>query len=105
MLGLGKWLCKVDSMFYRGDVILNIADRNGTYDITLEIDADFDMPDYRIYDIVENGNTLTAKAEVSMLPGKEVEVSFTIDEAGVLSGVLKVPFIGKIKVKDGQQIA
>ncbi|MBE6812432.1 MAG: hypothetical protein IKJ63_09750 [Clostridia bacterium] len=104
MIGIGKWLCKVNSMFYRGEVTLNIADNNGEYDITLEIDADFDMPDYKIYDVTTEGNTVTAKAEVSLLPGKVVDVSFTI-ENDVLSGVLKVPFMGKIKVTDGHKIA
>ena len=104
MIGIGKWLCKVNSMFYRGDVVLNIADNNGEYDITLEIDMDFDMPDYRIYDIVADGNTVTAKAEVSLLPGKEIDVSFTVDENEVLTGLLKVPFMGKIKVTDGHKV-
>ena len=104
MLGIGKWLCKVNSMFYRGEVTLNIADNNGEYDITIEIDADFDMPDYKIYDVVTEGNTVTAKAEVSLLPGKVVDVSFTI-ENDVLTGVLKVPFMGKIKITDGRKVA
>ena len=104
MIGIGKWLCKVNSMFYRGEVTLNIADNNGEYDITLEIDADFDMPDYKIYDVTTEGNTVTAKAEVSLLPGKVVDVSFSI-ENDVLTGVLKVPFMGKIKVTDGHKIA
>lgn len=105
MLGIGKWLCKVNSMFYRGDVTLNIADNNGEYDITIEIDADFDMPDYKIFDVVTEGNTVTAKAEVSLLPGKIIDVSFTIDENEVLSGVLKVPFMGKIKITEGRKVA
>ena len=104
MIGIGKWLCKVNSMFYRGEVTLNIADNNGEYDITLEIDADFDMPDYKIYDVTTEGNTVTAKAEVSLLPGKVVDVSFSI-ENDVLTGILKVPFMGKIKVTDGHKIA
>ena len=104
MLGIGKWLCKVNSMFYRGDVTLNIADNNGEYDITLEIDADFDMPDYKIYDVVTEGNTVTAKAEVSLLPGKEIDVYFSIENDN-LTGVLKVPFMGKIKITEGHKIA
>lgn len=104
MLGIGKWLCKVNSMFYRGEVTLNIADKNGEYDITLEIDADFDMPDYKIYDVVTEGNTVTAKAEVSLLPDKVIDVSFTI-ENDVLTGVLKVPFMGKIKITEGHKVA
>lgn len=104
MLGIGKWLCKVNSMFYRGDVVVNIADKDGEYDITIEIDADFDMPDYKIYDVVTDGNTVTAKAEVSLLPGKVVDVSFTIEEDN-LTGVLKVPFMGKIKITEGHKVA
>ncbi len=104
MIGIGKWLCKVNSMFYRGDVTLNIADNNGEYDITLEIDMDFDMPDYKFYDVVTEGNTVNGKAEVSLLPGKVIDVSFTIEDE-VLTGVLKVPFMGKIKITEGHKIA
>ena len=104
MIGIGKWLCKVNSMFYRGEVTINIADNNGEYDISIEIDEDFDMPDYKFYDVVTEGNTVNGKAEVALLPGKVIDVSFTI-ENDILSGVLKVPFMGKVKITDGNKIA
>ena len=31
MIGLGKWACSVDSMFFSGDVALTVIDKNGEY--------------------------------------------------------------------------
>ncbi len=62
MIGLGKWVCNVDSMFYRGEVFFTISDNNGQYafDLTFETDDTF-------------------------------------------TGLVKIPFIGKIKLKDGRR--
>ena len=32
MIGLGKWGCHVDTMFFSGDVELTVKDNNGEYD-------------------------------------------------------------------------
>ena len=37
MIGLGKWACSVDTMFFSGDVVLNVVDKNGEYDFEIEL--------------------------------------------------------------------
>ena len=103
MIGLGKWGYNVNTVFLQGDVILTISDENGEYKIDVEIDAGFDMPDFRFYDFAEDGNTLTAKGEVSLLPGKLLEL-FLAFEGDVITGFLKIPYVGKIKINDGKRI-
>ena len=48
-------------------------------------------------------DTLDAKATVAILPGKEIDVHLTIDDDGC-NGYLKIPFVGKIKIKDAVRI-
>lgn len=103
MIGLGKWKGTVDSMFYRGDAFLTISDNNGTYGFEIEVNAGVDIPEFKIYDVVEDGDTLTGKAEVALLPGKEIDLSFTFTD-DTFEGVLKVPYLGKIKVKNGVKL-
>ncbi len=104
MLGLGKWLAKIDNMFFKGDAVFTISGSDGNYDFKLELpNGEFDIPDIDIYDITEDGDTLNAKATVSLLPGKEIDVSLTFC-GDSCNGFLKIPFIGKIKLKDAQKI-
>jgi len=104
MIGLGKWVYSVNTVFLNGDVTLGIFDDNGDYKIeVLQIESDSDIPEFRFYDVVEDGNTLTAKGEVSLLPGSALDLflEFTDD---TMNGFLKVPYVGKIKVKDAKRI-
>jgi len=104
MIGLGKWAYKVNTVFYSGDVVLGVADDGGEYKIeVLQIESDSDAPEYRFYEVVEEGNTLTAKGEVSLLPGKVLSLSLTF-EGDTLNGFLKVPYVGKIKINDAKKI-
>jgi hypothetical protein len=101
MIGLGKWVCHVDTMFFRGDARLHLFDNNGEYGFELSL-PDMDIPEVVIKDVKEDGNTLTAIANVDLLPGKDIDVTLTFD-GDVFEGLLKVPFIGKIKLKDGKR--
>lgn len=101
MIGLGKWICHVDTMFFRGDAKLNLFDNNGEYGFELSI-PDMSIPEVSIHDVTEDGNTLHAIANVDLLPGKDIDVTLTFDGDKV-DGLLKVPFIGKIKLKDGRR--
>lgn len=103
MIGLGTWSCNVDTMFYKGEVTIKIFDNNGEYDFELDI-PDMDIPEITVKDVTEDGNTLTAVANVSLLKDKDIPISLTF-ENDVLNGFLKVPFIGKIKLKEGKKIA
>ncbi|HOD02359.1 MAG: hypothetical protein BWY46_01807 [Firmicutes bacterium ADurb.Bin300] len=104
MIGLGNWLAHVDTMFFKGDAIIKVYDKNGEYGFDLELPSDMDIPEFKIYDITEDGNTLNAKASVDLLQGKEIDLSFTF-EGDTASGFLKIPYIGKIKIKEAKKIS
>ena len=103
MVGLGKWLAHVDTMFFTGDAIITVGNTSGEYSFDLELPSDIDIPEFKIYDITEDGNTLNAKASVDILQGKVIELSFTF-EGDTANGFIKIPFIGKIKIKDAKKI-
>ena len=101
MIGLGKWICHVDTMFFRGDARIRLFDDNGKYGFELTL-PDMDIPEVVIKDGTEDGNTLKAIANIDLLPGKDIDVTLTFD-GDTFEGLLKVPFIGKIKLKDGKR--
>ena len=104
MIGLGKWGGRVDTIFFKGDVVIIISDKDGEYDFGIELDAaNIDIPDFRFYDITEEGNVLKGKGEVSLLPGKVIDAELTF-EGDTMSGFLKIPYVGKIKIKDGKKV-
>ena len=59
--------------------------------------------DITITEFEEDEDTLDAKATVAILPGKEIDVHLTFDDDGC-NGYLKIPFVGKIKIKDAVKI-
>ncbi len=103
MIGIGKYKVDIDHMFFKGEAIFEIGFENGNYKFEIDIDdADFDM-DVTIVDFEEDDDTLDAKATVAILPGKEIDVHLTFDDNGC-NGYLKIPFVGKIKIKDAVKI-
>jgi len=101
MIGLGTWKFFVDTMFYKGDALLTVSDNGGEYAIGCEL-KEMDLG-LAIASIQEEGDTLKGAATISLLKGKEVE--FSVQFADVANGYLKVPFIGKIALKNGQKVA
>lgn len=103
MIGLGKWGCDINSMIYSGKVVIDITDNNGIYHFDLSL-TDFDVPEYEVVDVREEGNdTLKILVLVPMLAREiEMTVTFTADS---FSGVAKLPFLGKVKFKDGYRIS
>lgn len=102
MIGIGKWACNVDTMMFRGEGVLTIADNNGAYDFTVEAKG-VKMPQYSIGNITEDGNTLSAIVTTPMLPGKEVPIELTFD-GDTFTGFAKIPLLGKIKFKNGHKV-
>ena len=102
MIGIGKWSCSIDTMMFRGNAILTVADNNGAYEITAEVPG-FTMPEYTVTDIHEDGDTLTAVVHTPLLSGKDLPISLTFD-GDVFTGYGKVPLLGKVKFKNGQRI-
>lgn len=104
MIGIGKYKAHINNMFYKGEVIFELKWVNDSYDFDVEIDSvDFDMPEITIKSVEEDGNTLNAVAEASLLPGKDCDVSLTFED-NKCNGYLKIPFVGKIKIKDAEKI-
>ncbi|MCL2530784.1 MAG: hypothetical protein FWE40_01330 [Oscillospiraceae bacterium] len=102
MVGLGKWKFFVDTMFYRGDAVLMVGEKNGKYDIDISLTG-VEIPDFSINDMKAEGNTVTGNVQTSMMKGKDIPFSCTF-EGDTANGMLKVPFMGKIALKDGKKI-
>ena len=103
LLGEGKWKFQLDTMFYRGDAFMTVGNKDGEYDIKIEL-VDMSVPDFSYEQLVADGNTVTGIAHTDLLKGKDLPFSITI-EGDTANGFLKVPFMGKIKLKDGEKIA
>ncbi len=101
MVGLGKWACTVDSMLFRGEAIINILDKNGEYDFELELPG-VEVPEYTIKSLEITEDTLTAVVNIAML-GKDAQLDIDFDEDS-FTGILKLPLIGKIRLKDGHRV-
>lgn len=101
MIGLGKWCCHVDTMFFAGDVELTVKDKNGEYDFEIVLPG-IDVPEYQIKSIEEDGNNIRAVVNVPMI-GKDADLNVTFED-DTFSGFLKIPFLGKVKFKDGYKV-
>lgn len=102
MIGLGKWACSVNTMFFSGEVKINIFDNNGTYGFELDIPG-IQVPDITVKSVEEDDDTVNAVVQTSLLPGKDIEMTVTFD-GDEFDGFLKIPFIGKVKFKDGHRV-
>ncbi|MCL2494400.1 MAG: hypothetical protein FWE98_01925 [Oscillospiraceae bacterium] len=104
MIGLGTWKFLVDTMFYNGTAIIDIRDEGGEYAITATLPDLGGAPEVALKDVIEDGDTLSGIANTDLLQGKDIPCSltFTGDKA---EGLMKVPFIGKLKLKDGVKVA
>ena len=105
MIGLGKWECKVDTMFYKGTITIEISDNNGEYAFVFGAEGT-PIPEVNVTEVhEENGNTLVGTGTTPMLPGKELVATMTFTDDDHFDGSLKVPFLGKIKVKNGCRVS
>ena len=102
MIGLGTWKFAVDTMFYKGAAILTITN-DGEYAIKVEL-PDMAGIEIAVANITEDGDTLNGIATTDMLKGKDIPCSVSFDGDSA-QGVLKVPFLGKLKLEQGQKIA
>lgn len=103
MIGIGKYKTCVDHMFYKGEAVFEIEYENGKYEFEIELEnADFEI-DVNILEAEELDDTLIAKATVGVLPGKTIDISLTFTD-DKCNGFLKIPFVGKIKIKDAVKL-
>ena len=104
MIGLGKYKVKIDHMFYNGIAVFELKDDDSTYKIDIELENDdFNLPDIELKDVIEEVDTLIAKAYIDEFPGKAIDVTLTFN-GDKCNGFLKIPFVGKIKIKDAVKI-
>ncbi|MDR2687632.1 MAG: hypothetical protein LBB75_07755 [Oscillospiraceae bacterium] len=104
MIGLGTWEFQVDTMFYKGAAVLGITGEGGEYAIKVNLPDMANMPEIAVADVTEDEGTLNGIATTDMLKGKDIPCSITFD-GDAAEGFLKVPFIGKLKLKDGRRVA
>lgn len=105
MVGLGRWVGRVNTIFFKGEVAVEIRDKDGEYDINFELPEKFKNIEIRYYDVHAVGNTIYGKGELSLLPGKEFHAAVTFD-GDKMTGSIKLPFLGnkEIVIKDGHRI-
>lgn len=102
MIGLGSWVCSVNSMFFSGEVKFKVFDDNGKYGFEIDIPG-ISVPDIDVKEVIEEDNTISATVQTSILAGKDINL-FVEFEDDTFEGYLKIPFIGKVKFKDGHKI-
>ena len=103
MIGIGKYKVDIDHMFYKGEAVFEISFEDDNYKLEIEIDdANADL-DVTITEFEVDDDTLDAKASVPLIPGKDIDVHLTFDDEGC-NGYLKIPFVGKIKIKNAVKI-
>ncbi|MEG1845920.1 MAG: hypothetical protein RR239_03360 [Oscillospiraceae bacterium] len=102
MIGLGKWVCTIDTIWFKSDIYITISNKNGEYDF--EINAPHrETPNYNIKDLVTTGNTLTATIYADALSGKGVPISLTFYET-TFTGFFIAPYVGRIELENGKRI-
>lgn len=103
MIGLGKWSGEIDTSLLRGSATVEIIDNNGDYDFSVSVPSLKKLPNFRVFDIKEEGNRLSGKAEIDLMGKMIVDVCVEIN-GDTFTGYIKVPFMGKIEIKNGKKI-
>jgi len=109
MLGQGTWEFNVDTMFYRGRVLLMVGEKDGQPDISIDIPG-MDVPAFELMSLeadegnTETAGTITGAVQTDLLRGKDIPFSISFDGDSA-EGFLKVPFMGKFTMRDGKKIA
>lgn len=103
MIGLGKWTGEIETSLISGSAIVEISDNNGEYDFSVTVPSLKKLPNFKVYDIKEEGNRLSGKAEIELMGKMNVDISVEIN-GDAFTGYLQVPFLGKIEIKNGKKI-
>lgn len=97
MIGLGKWEAPINTMVFKGTGRVTISDVDGNYNFKFEV-VGVDLPEIKISNIAEDGNTLSATGECDAFKGKQIPITVTFNGDN-FSGLVKVPFVGRIKLE------
>ena len=101
-----KYKAKINNMFFKGDAIFAITLDGDKYGMEIDLEgAEFEMPVEITEAQVEytEENTLIAKAISPLLPERIIDITLTFED-DKCNGFLKIPFIGKIKIKDAVKV-
>lgn len=103
MIGLGKWTGEIETSLISGSAIVEISDNNGEYDFSVTVPSLKKLPNFKVYNIKEDGNRLSGKAEIELMGKMNVDISVEIS-GDTFTGYIQVPFLGKIEIKNGKKI-
>lgn len=108
MIGIGKWQGSVNIQIlkFSGDVFITIGDKDGAYDVDIQLPEQLKKVKLRFDSIQEVGdNGLKGKGKLLTPAGRELgfEAAVTFD-GDEMSGYLKIA-IANIKIKNGHKIA
>lgn len=104
MIGLGKWTGDIETSMLSGSAIVEIKDNNGEYAFSVETDSLKTIPNFTVYNIIENGNTLSGKADIELMGKITVDIFVEFTSESTFEGYIKVPFFGKFEIKNGKKI-
>ncbi len=104
MLGIGRWKFFADVFMYKGDIILNISEKDGKYDIFPEIPGFHEELKYELLETTVKGNTLSVVAAATLLPGKKKLFGELIFEGDKCIAKLTVPYMGTIVLDNGVKV-
>ena len=104
MVFTGKWKADINNMFYKGEAFLTLDEKDGGYTMDIELpQLDENIGEITVLEAETDDSSFIAKVETSALPGKPIDVNLEFDD-DVCSGFIKIPFIGKIKIKDAEKV-
>lgn len=105
MVGLGTWAGKTTARIIRGEVKFTISDVGGQYKIDVELPGNLKSTTFKFFDIVEEDDkTLSGKGEISLVPGKILEGTFTFDGDKMSGEIRKIPVVRTVKIVNGYRV-
>ncbi len=103
MIGLGKWSGEINTPVISGTAVVDIKEINGQYDFSVAVSGMSKLPDFSVYDIREDGNCLSGKADIALMGKITVDIFVEI-HGDTFTGYIKVPFFEKIQIENGRKI-
>lgn len=104
MIGLGRWACGLDTPMIEEDGVVQISEKEGEYVFRL-LARDKNIPDYKVETIKEkDDDTLIISLTIDGIPEENkviIHATFSDDK---LTGYIRLPFIGRLKITNGRRI-
>lgn len=108
MIGIGKWHgdVNVQILRFKGDVTITIADKDGEYDIDIQLPVQLQKVKLFFDSVEEVGeNGLKGKGKLLTPAGRELAFEAAVEFNGDdMEGYLKIA-IATIKIKNGHRVS